>query len=65
MSSQPTTRRPEATALEELVAAIDCDEAARLDAALAAARDALQLGRVLDGIAADPSIGHGHVGSVG
>ena len=38
---------------------------ARLVLALNAARNALQMGKVLDDIAADPSIGHGHVGSVG
>lgn len=73
--SRPNT--PERIALEELVKATEAhlagshsDEAwhiarARVVLALNAARNALQLGRVLDGIAADPSIGHGHVGSVG
>lgn len=66
---------PERIALEELVEAAeeykacpywDNDMAgARLTLALNAARNALHTGKVLDGIAADPSIGHGHVGSVG
>lgn len=71
--SRPDT--PERIALEELVAAIEGMEGgkpwnfhlrqARLTMALNAARNALQGGWVLDGIAADPGIGHGHVGSVG
>lgn len=71
------SRRPEAVALEELAAAIveylagaeitvhHTAANARLTLALNAARNALQMGRVLDGIAADPDIVRGHVGSVG
>lgn len=68
------SRRPEAVALEELEAAAREHFArddrtvlpsARLVLAMNAARNALQMGRVLDGIAADPDIVRGHVGSVG
>lgn len=64
---------PERIALLELVAAVEelqanaADPASRsrLVLALNAARNALQLGKVLDGIAADPSLAQGHVASDG
>lgn len=70
--SRPNT--PERIALEELVDVVVSHslypmghgvEQARLVLAVNAARNALQVGRVLDGITNDPSIARGHVGSVG
>lgn len=72
-----SARRPEAIALEELVAAVEGYLApdipmhlvgttkARLTLALNAARNALHMGKVLDGIASDPDIARGHTGSYG